>query len=386
MTANFRLLDCTLREGLQAIDPVRGDRGVVFTFQQCIAIAELLIDFKVDFLELGSPIQSKQTSELITRVLELAQNTKTQINLHCRLHETDLQAALALRPHGYNFYYNLSRTANPSEHEAVSEKIIDFSKRIKLQDSSATVRFSFENSFKTDYEIIKKVTNAVHEFVDRIGLPDTSGGIRPTLVRRRLLQFRRDYPDVPLELHFHNDFGLAAANAFEAMRVKNTIIHTTILGIGERNGIVATSQAIALGMISPRSAKRLIAEYDVTKLQVMDEYVAGLLKMPIPQSMPITSAGYFCHSAGVHVNGQSLNKRRYQLLESDLFGKESSNCWASAVVGKANIQCRAKELGIAMSATDAQELAAHIREKAKKNGGISPKVVDKKIQTYSVRK
>lgn len=380
MIYNYKLLDCTLREGIQAIHPVLHDRGVVFSRQESINIVQHLLDFKIDYLEFGSPVQSKLSSELISTSIKMASRTHTKINIHCRLHEDDLMTALPLCPQGINFYYNLSRSADASESQQTIDKIINFSNRIKKLNPEVSVRFSFENAFKTNYALILQVSRAIQPYVDRIGLPDTTGGAKPSFVRSRLHRFRRDFPDMPLELHFHNDFGLAAANMYEAIRIKNTIIHTTILGIGERNGIVSTSQAIAMGMLSAKSARRVQAHYNVTKLAIMDEYVSQLLQMPVPVTSPITSKGFFCHSAGVHVHGQSLNSNRYQLLNPILFGRKSGYCWASAVVGKANILKRAEELGVRLNAEAAQLVAAQVREYAKVRGGVSSAYVDNKIK------
>src|SRR5213595_1242476 len=105
--------------------------------------------------------------------------------------------------------------------------------------------------------------------------------------------------DCDIEFHAHNDTGCAIANAFAALEAGATHIDTTVLGIGERNGIVPLSGMIArLLSVHPE----LVAHYRLEILPELDRMVADMVGIEIPFNAAITGDTAFHHKAGMHTN------------------------------------------------------------------------------------
>jgi isopropylmalate/homocitrate/citramalate synthase len=124
--------------------------------------------------------------------------------------------------------------------------------------------------------------------VDALTLVDTVGGCAPFAIPY-IMAFLRTITDKPIEVHFHNDFGLAAANTLMALAHGASVAHTTILGVGERAGNAAFEE-VALGL-------RILAGYDMgialERLCDLSSYIAKAAALPITPNRPIVGAKIF---------------------------------------------------------------------------------------------
>src|SRR5205807_4414059 len=114
-----------------------------------------------------------------------------------------------------------------------------------LQAQGVEVRFSSEDSFRSEPRDLLRVYQAIDRLhPQRVGLADTVGIATPNQVFELVSLVRRNV-ECDIEFHAHNDAGCAIANAFAALEAGATHVDTTLLGIGERNGIVPLSGMIA---------------------------------------------------------------------------------------------------------------------------------------------
>ena len=120
------------------------------------------------------------------------------------------------------------------------------------------IRFSSEDSFRSELEDLKKVYNNVCEFgVNRIGIADTVGSADPFQVYELIRNIKKHIPEnVEIEFHGHNDGNCAVANSFAALKAGATHVDTSILGIGERVGITSLNGLIARLYFNYRSIPR----------------------------------------------------------------------------------------------------------------------------------
>jgi homocitrate synthase len=149
-----------------------------------------------------------------------------------------------------------------------------------------------------------------------------------------------------IEFHGHNDGGCAIANADAALHGGATHIDTTVLGIGERNGIAALSGLIArLYLTDPA----LVAHYHLPLLPDLDAMVARLVGVEIPFNACITGATAFTHKAGMHTNAVLQEPRAYEALDPAAFGRERAVLMGHHLTGRHALAHRAASLGLRLS-------------------------------------
>lgn len=164
-----------------------------------------------------------------------------------------------------------------------------------------------------------------------------------------------------IEFHGHNDSGCAIANAHAALDAGATFIDTTVLGIGERNGITPLGGLIArLYATDPA----LTAAYDLPGLRHLDTLVAAIVGVPIPFNNYLTGATAFTHKAGVHTKAVLADPRTYEILDPAAFGIERTIAVAHALTGRAAIADRARILGLTFDAETIHAVTAEVKRRA----------------------
>jgi homocitrate synthase len=186
-----------------------------------------------------------------------------------------------------------------------------------IQGQGVELRFSTEDSFRSSREDLFRVYEAVDSIgVDRVGIADTVGVATPRQVYE-LVKALREHVRADIEFHGHNDSGCAIANAFEALDAGATHVDTSVLGIGERNGITPLGGLIArLYATDPA----LVDKYDLPLLRQIDYTVARMVGVDIPFNNYITGITAFTHKAGIHAKAILNNPETYEILDPHAFG------------------------------------------------------------------
>ena len=156
-----------------------------------------------------------------------------------------------------------------------AKEVIEFVKSKGLE-----VRFSSEDSFRSNLDDILSLYSAVDSVgVHRVGIADTVGGASPRQVYD-LVKTVRGVVECDIETHFHNDTGCAIANAYLALEAGATHIDTTVLGIGERNGITPLGGLMA--RLCSTNGEHVHRRYNLEKLPEIEKMVAQAVKVDIP--------------------------------------------------------------------------------------------------------
>ena len=156
-----------------------------------------------------------------------------------------------------------------------AKEVIEYVKAHNLE-----IRFSGEDSFRSDFTEILKLYAAVDRLgVNRVGIADTVGSATPREVFDKIDTLRR-VVGCDIETHFHNDTGCAIANAYCALESGATHIDTTVLGIGERNGITSLGGLMACLMSTDR--EYILSKYRIHKLGYIENLVAQAVSVEIP--------------------------------------------------------------------------------------------------------
>lgn len=142
------------------------------------------------------------------------------------------------------------------------------------------IRFSGEDSFRSDFGEILKLYSTVDRLgVDRVGIADTVGSATPREVYNKIDMLRK-VVGCDIETHFHNDTGCAVANAYCALEAGATHIDTTVLGIGERNGITPLAGLMTCLIVADRNY--IEGKYRIDKLGYIENLVAQAVDVEIP--------------------------------------------------------------------------------------------------------
>jgi homocitrate synthase len=229
-----------------------------------------------------------------------------------------------------------------------------------VKSKNIEVRFSTEDSFRSELVDLLSVYSAVDKIgVNRVGIADTVGCASPRQVYD-LVRTLRGVVGCDIECHLHNDTGCAIANAYCALEAGATHVDTSVLGIGERNGITPLGGLMARMIAADRDYVK--SKYKLEKLKDIEDLVAQAVEVNIPFNNYITGFCAFTHKAGIHAKAILNNPSTYEIINPADFGLTRYVHFASRLTGWNAIKSRATQLGIEMS--DDQHKACTLKVKA----------------------
>lgn len=223
-----------------------------------------------------------------------------------------------------------------------------------IKSKGVEVRFSSEDSFRSDLVDLLSLYKAVDAIgVNRVGVADTVGCATPRQVYD-LVRTLRGVVSCDIETHFHNDTGCAIANAHAALEAGATHIDTSVLGIGERNGITPLGGLLARMVVS--SPDYVHSRYKLKNLKAIEDLVAESVQINIPFNNPITGFCAFTHKAGIHSKAILNNPSTYEILKPEDFGLNRYVSFASRLTGWNAIKSRVEQLGLTMTDDQVKDL------------------------------
>ncbi len=350
----FHFIDSTLREGEQF-------RGTHFTIDDKREIALLLDQFGVEYMELSTPIASPESANAIRALADMPRRFK--VLTHIRANVDDAKLAVDCGVDGADVYIGTSNYMREYSHGKSLEQVIEIGQEVIafLRANDVETRFSTEDTFRSNFADVMTVYRAMDlAGVDRVGVADTVG-IADPLQTYNLISNLRDVVNCDIEFHGHNDSSCAVANAFSALQAGATHIDTTVLGIGERNGI--TPMGALIGRLYTCD-KSLVEKYDLPLLAEIERVVATKLGIDIPFNTPITGEVAFHHKAGVHTKAVLLNPTTYEAINPEDFGMSRIIDVAHRLVGRNAIRDRASGLGIELPEDSLRLVTAQVKSLA----------------------
>lgn len=335
----FNIIESTLREGEQF-------EGGHFSTDDKLEIAAALSEFGVEYLELTTPIASPRSEADLRAIAKMPRRFRLLTHIRARMDEAKL--AVDCGVDGVDIYIGTSAYMRQYSHGRSLQEIIETSREIVawLKERGIETRFSTEDTFRSNLADVFTVYRAMDlEGVNRVGVADTIG-IADPMRTYNLISSLRQAVDCDIEFHGHDDSGCAIANALCALQAGATHIDTTVLGIGERNGITPLGGLIArLYTINPD----LVRKYNLPLLREIEILVAQKVGIEVPFNTPITGRTAFHHKAGVHTNAVLRNPTSYEAIDPLEFGLDRSIDLAHRLVGWNAVRDRAASLGLALS-------------------------------------
>lgn len=281
--------DITLRDGEQLA-------GLVLNKEDKLKIARMLDELGVHRIEAGMPAVCKEDREAVKAIAHEGLNAK--IFCFCRCMKADVDLALECDVEGVEMEIPSSRHIIKHAYGWPLEKAIDLSIEATkyASDHGLHVAFFTIDSTRADIDWWLKIINnvATKGHMDSLVLVDTFGVCTPEAVRY-LTRKVREQLNIPIEVHFHNDFGLATANTLAAVCEGAEIIHTTVNAIGERMGNADLAE-VALALRALYGVK-LDLRYD--KLYGLSKLVEKLSGVRMPPHKPVVGDGAFKIESGI---------------------------------------------------------------------------------------
>ena len=350
----FSIIESTLREGEQFV-------GANFSSDDKLAIADALDEFGVEYIELTSPLASPQSFEDCKAIAR--RGLKAKILTHIRCHLDDAKKALETDAQGIDLVIGTSSYLREFSHGMAMEQVIDRSVEVlswlRAQAPNLILRFSTEDSFRSEEADLFRVYLAVDKVgVNRFGIADTVGVATPMQVYRLVNGLRR-LVKADIEFHGHNDSGCAIANAHSALEAGATHIDTSVLGIGERNGITPLGGFIARMYVTNRVLVK--KKYRLKKLRKIEEMVSNLVGVGVPFNNYITGVTAFTHKAGIHAKAILNKPETYEIIDPRDFGMTRYISIAHKLTGWNAVKDRAEQLGLELTDDQLKQVTAHIK-------------------------
>ena len=361
--SRFQIIESTLREGEQFAN-------AYFSTEKKIEIARALDEFGADYIELTNPLASEQSRKDCEAICKLG--LKSKILTHIRCHMDDARIAVETGVDGVDVVIGTSSYLREHSHgkdmtyiKNTAIEVIEF-----VKSKGIEVRFSTEDSFRSNLVDLLSIYSAVDKVgVNRVGIADTVGCASPRQVYD-LVRTLRGVVSCDIEIHLHNDTGCAIANAYCALEAGATHIDTSVLGIGERNGITSLGGLMARMIAADRDYVK--SKYRLEKIKDIEDLVAEAVQVNIPFNNPVTGFCAFTHKAGIHAKAILANPSTYEIIDPADFGMRRYIHFASRLTGWNAIKSRAQQLNIDMTDAQYKECTAKIKALA----DIRPLAID----------
>ncbi|KAI9365406.1 hypothetical protein DFJ73DRAFT_918675 [Zopfochytrium polystomum] len=336
--SNFSIIESTLREGEQFAN-------AFFDTETKIKIARALDDFGVEYIELTSPAASEQSRQDCEAICKLGLKAKaSSILTHVRCHMDDARIAVETGVDGLDVVIGTSSYLREFSHGKDMDYIMRQATEVInfIKSKGLEVRFSSEDSFRSDLVDLLSLYKMVDKLgVNRVGIADTVGCANPR------------------QCHFHNDTGCAIANAYAALEAGATHIDTSVLGIGERNGITPLGGLCARMYVDDR--EYVHGKYNLSKLRDVENLVADAVQIQVPFNNYVTGYCAFTHKAGIHAKAILNNPSTYEILRPEDFGMTRYVSIGHRLTGWNAVKNRVAQLGLDLSDDEVKTVTQQIK-------------------------
>lgn len=343
------IVDTTLRDGEQTA-------GVVFANREKVRIAKFLDELGVDQIEAGVPVMGGDETEAIRSICQAG--LKASIMGWNRPVIKDIEASLAcgcdsvaisISTSDIHIKYKLRSTREWVLESMV--KAVEFAKKEGMY-----VSLNAEDASRSEMDFLIQFAKVGKEAgADRLRYCDTVGILDPFTTQENVRVIRQAV-DLDIEMHTHNDFGMATANALAGVMAGATHVGVTVIGLGERAGNAALEEVV----MALKHLHKVDIGFKTEMFREVAEYVSRAAHRELPAWKAIVGSNMFAHESGIHGDGVLKHPGNYEPFEPEEVGLQRQ-----IVVGKhsgsAALKAKFAEYGIHLTDHQAEELLPKIR-------------------------
>ena len=346
---SIKIVDTTLRDGEQTA-------GVVFANHEKIAISQMLSDLGINQIEVGIPAMGGDEKEVIKSICK--RNLKSSIMAWNRAVISDIENSIDCGVDSVAISISVSdihiQNKLKTSREWVLENMVKSVEYAKRNGLYVSVNGEDASRANDDF-LIEFIEVAKQAGADRFRYCDTVGIMDPFSIKDKISKIYNK-TKFDIEMHTHNDFGLATANAIAGIIGGANYVGVTVNGLGERAGNAALEEVLM--------ALKYIHGYDTnidtTKFKDLSEYVSNASGRDLPAWKAIVGSNMFKHESGIHADGALKNPTNYEAFDPKEVGLERQIVIGKHS-GKAAIVNKFKEYDINLNDEDASIMLESVR-------------------------
>lgn len=363
--AKIDFLDTTLRDGEQ-------QAGIVFTKEEKIAIAKKLDAVGVQRIEAGTPATLKEDAEATREICDLGLNA----DIYCFVRNavSDIHLAKECGVKGVIAEIIGSRQMLEFGKMWTFDRAVKACIEATSEAKSLGLKTTFfpADSSRADTSFMLDMIGQVYEGggIDSVALVDTMGVLSPEGAAHRVRTLKKAFPDLPVEVHFHDDYGLSIATTIAGLAAGAEVAHVSVAGIGERAG----GAPLAATALSLEALYGYSTGLDLTKTRDLAEFVAKAARIEIPERRAVIGSKIFGWETGLPTSLYLNAKKEDPLImlpyHWEVTGQSEPELWLGKKSGKDNLKIWLKKYGYEISEDRIKDLLSICKEASVRKHGL----------------